>query len=316
MSVAAVALGGGHGLYATLTALRGLTDDLTAVVTVADDGGSSGRLRAEMGIVPPGDLRMALSALCGDSEWGTTWRDVLQWRFTTDGPLDGHALGNLLIAALWERSGDIVEGLDWVARLLQAHGRVLPVSEDPLTVCAEVVGARGAEVVRGQVAVATAHGEVRSLALEPSSPRVPPATLEAIASADAVVLGPGSWYTSVLTHFCVAPVAAALTAASARTTLVLNVGQDDVETAGMTRVDDIRALRRAAPQFVPADVVVDSAHADDPELRAEIAAWPTRLVVADLRDASHPHAHDPLRLRDTLRLVFEQRGLAGLAAPR
>ena len=97
-----VALGGGHGLAASLTALRRVTDRLTAVVTVADDGGSSGRLRRELGLLPPGDLRMALAALCSESEWGQTWRDVPQHRFAGDGPLGGHALGNLLIVALWE----------------------------------------------------------------------------------------------------------------------------------------------------------------------------------------------------------------------
>src|SRR5690606_37639727 len=114
-----VAIGGGHGLYTSLQALRRVADDVTAIVTVADDGGSSGRLREEMGILPPGDLRMALSALCEDTEWGHTWRDVLQLRFDTEGPLDGHAVGNLLIAALWTRTGDIVDGLDWVGRLLR-----------------------------------------------------------------------------------------------------------------------------------------------------------------------------------------------------
>ena len=308
MTGAVVALGGGHGLYHSLTALRGLTDDLTAVVTVADDGGSSGRLRHEMGIVPPGDLRMALSALCGDTEWGTTWRDVLQWRFTTDGPLDGHALGNLLIAALWDRSGDVVEGLDWVARLLQAHGRVLPVSEEPLTVCAQLEGESGVSVVRGQVAVATAHGRVKSLSLEPAEPRVPAATLAAISEADAVVLGPGSWYTSVLTHFCVAPVAAALVAAGARATVILNVGDDDVETAGMSRLDDVRALRAAAPGFVPAEVIVDLSYADDAGLRDEVARWGPRLVEADVRDHHHAHQHDAARLRESLRQVLAARG--------
>ncbi len=135
-----VALGGGHGLYASLTALRPVTETLTAIVTVADDGGSSGRLREELGVVPPGDLRMALSALCEDTEWGTTWRDVLQSRFATDGALDGHAVGNLLIAALWEQTGDVVEGLDWVARLLRAQGRVLPVSDEPVSISAVVDG--------------------------------------------------------------------------------------------------------------------------------------------------------------------------------
>ena len=129
-----VALGGGHGLAASLQALRRVTDSLTAVVTVADDGGSSGRLRRELGVLPPGDLRMALAALCGDDEWGQTWSRVAQHRFRSAGDLHDHAVGNLLIVALWELLGDSVAGLDWVARLLGAHGRVLPMSVVPLDI--------------------------------------------------------------------------------------------------------------------------------------------------------------------------------------
>src|SRR3954463_14865218 len=135
-----VALGGGHGLAASLAALRHLTDRLTAVVTVADDGGSSGRLRREFGVLPPGDLRMALSALCDDGEWGRLWRDVLQHRFASAGALNGHALGNLLIVTLWELLDDPVAGLDWVGGLLGARGRVLPMAAVPLDIEAQVLG--------------------------------------------------------------------------------------------------------------------------------------------------------------------------------
>jgi len=127
-----VAFGGGHGLFASLSALRRVTRQLTAVVTVADDGGSSGRLRKQFGVLPPGDLRMALAALCGDDAWGTTWSRVVQHRFTGEAELGGHAVGNVLIVALWELLGDTVQGLDWVGRLLGAHGRVLPMASVPL----------------------------------------------------------------------------------------------------------------------------------------------------------------------------------------
>ncbi len=120
-----VALGGGHGLFATLTALRSITSDITAVVTVADNGGSSGRLRDEFPIFPPGDLRMALAALCADDEWGRSWAEIMQYRFTSEGPLDGHAVGNLLLAALWDRDEDPVEGLDRVAFPFLGKGRAM-----------------------------------------------------------------------------------------------------------------------------------------------------------------------------------------------
>ncbi|MFN3865228.1 MAG: uridine diphosphate-N-acetylglucosamine-binding protein YvcK [Demequina sp.] len=305
-----VALGGGHGLYASLTALRDLTPELTAIVTVADDGGSSGRLRSELGIVPPGDLRMALSALCADNDWGRTWRDVLQWRFTTDGPLNGHALGNLLIAALWERNGDVVDGLAWVASLLQAHGKVLPLSSDPLEVRAIVRDSVGIREVVGQVAVATAHGAIEELRLSPAQPAVPRETTDAIDRADLVVLGPGSWYTSVLTHFMVRPVAEALVRAGGRCVLVLNVGHDDEETAGTGRADDVRALQRMAPEFVPGTVLIDEEHRDEPGLADAVAQWGATLVTARVRDARGAPAHDPDALRRELARVASARGLA------
>ncbi|MFV0633635.1 gluconeogenesis factor YvcK family protein [Demequina sp.] len=309
-----VALGGGHGLYASLTALRGLTPDLTAIVTVADDGGSSGRLRAELGVVPPGDLRMALSALCADNEWGRTWRDVLQWRFRSDGPLDGHALGNLLIAALWDRTDDIVEGLAWVGQLLQSHGRVLPLSSDPLEVCARVrLGDQVRDIV-GQVAVATAEGTIEEVSLRPARPTVPHQTVAAIDDADMVVLGPGSWYTSVLTHFLVPDVADALVRASSRSVLVLNLGHDDEETAGMSRAHDVAALRRAAPAFVPADVIVDVEHAGEPGLADAVARWGARLQVAAVRAPVERPVHDERALRAALAQVAAKRGLTVTAA--
>jgi len=133
------ALGGGHGLFAALSALRRVTRQLSAIVTVADDGGSSGRLRRQYGVLPPGDLRMALAALCGDDAWGTTWSRVVQHRFTgEEAELGGHAVGNVLIVALWELLGDTVQGLDWVGRLLGAYGRVLPMASVPLDLVAEL----------------------------------------------------------------------------------------------------------------------------------------------------------------------------------
>jgi uncharacterized cofD-like protein len=299
-----VALGGGHGLYASLRALRPVSETLTAVVTVADDGGSSGRLREELGVVPPGDLRMALSALCEDTEWGTTWRDVLQSRFSSDGALDGHAVGNLLIAALWEHTGDVVGGLDWVARLLRAQGRVLPVSDEPVAISALVSGPDGQRTVTGQVAVATAQGTIDSLWLEPSRPRVPLATLEAIASADVVVLGPGSWYTSVLTHFLVPEVAAELSRASSRSVLTLNIADEDIETRGMHRVDDIAALRALAPDFVPRVVLADAAEAADGRLADAVAEWGSTLVTAPMRDLACIDRHDHALLSAQYARVF------------
>jgi len=163
-----VALGGGHGLAASLSALRRVTTRLTAIVTVADNGGSSGRLRAELGVLPPGDLRQALAALCRDDEWGRTWARVLQHRFAGNGELHDHAVGNLLIVALWELLGDHVGGLDLVGRLLGSQGRVLPMAAVPLDITAQVQGLdpqhpSSVRVVRGQVEVAIVVADRRAV---------------------------------------------------------------------------------------------------------------------------------------------------------
>jgi len=164
-----VALGGGHGLAATLRSLRKLTTNLTAIVTVADNGGSSGRLREEFNSLPPGDLRMALAALCADDEWGRSWAEIMQYRFTSAGNLNGHALGNLLLTALWDRDGDPVQGLDRVGQLLKVVGRVLPMALEPLDIEGVFKTWEGTHVVRGQKEVAVAKGNLENLRLIPKS---------------------------------------------------------------------------------------------------------------------------------------------------
>ena len=303
---AVVALGGGHGLSATLAALRRITDAITAVVGVADDGGSSGRLREEFGNLPPGDLRMALAALCSDDAWGRTWREVIQHRFPGDGPLGGHSVGNLLITALWQQTGDPVEGLAWIGALLEARGRVLPAALAPLDIVAEVAGADGRDaLVRGQVAVATASGAIRRLWLDPADP--PPCTqaLEAISEADAIVLGPGSWYTSVLATVLVPSLREAIEASRGTRLLVLNLDpRRDAETAHVPMGDHLRALAKAAPGLRIDACLADPGHVDDPAGLARAAAGlGAQLRLAPLGFA-HPSLrgrHDPDRLAVALR---------------
>jgi uncharacterized cofD-like protein len=205
-----------------------VTPHVTAVVTVADDGGSSGRLRDEMGALPPGDLRMALSALAGDDDWGRRWGDLLQHRFTGDGPLAGHAVGNLVLAGLAQVEGDPVAALDLVGRMIGAVGRVLPMSCEPLEIVAEVVGLDPADPtavseVVGQVAVATTEGAVAAVQLRPAEPRACRQAVEAVRAADWVVLGPGSWFTSVLPHLLVPDLREALVTTTARRLVALNL---------------------------------------------------------------------------------------------
>lgn len=299
-----VALGGGHGLAASLAALRRVTDQLTAVVGVADDGGSSGRLRSEFGVLPPGDLRMALAALCGDDSWGRTWEQVVQHRFGGTGELAGHSLGNLLITALWEQTGDAVTGLDWVGALLGANGRVLPCSTVPLTIVAEVLGHdpdqpdRVVEV-RGQVAVATTPGDVLSIALDPPAP---PACAEAVAAvreADAIVLGPGSWYTSVMPHLVIPELARAIAESPARRIVVLNLNPQVGETTGFAAHTYLDVLYNYLPDLRVDTVIADRDHVEDVDaLRrscADLGAEPFLLSVSR-PDVAHAGMHDPQRL--------------------
>ena len=247
------ALGGGHGLAASLSALRLITDELTAIVTVADNGGSSGRLRREFGVLPPGDLRMALAALCEDTEWGHTWREVLQHRFTGAGTLGGHPLGNLLIVALWELQEDPVAGLDFVRRLVGARGRVLPMASVPLDIEADVSGVESDRLVlvRGQAEVATTPGTVEEVRLVPADPPAYPESVAALRSADWVVLGPGSWFTSVMPHLLVPELREALRVTRARRLLVLNLEVGKDETEGFSAVAPPRVLPGPRPRCPP-----------------------------------------------------------------
>jgi uncharacterized cofD-like protein len=315
-----VALGGGHGLSGTLEALRRVTDRLTAVVTVADDGGSSGRLRDELAVLPPGDLRMALSALCDDSDWGRTWRDVLQHRFTSSGDLDQHAVGNLLIVALWELLGDTVDGLDWVGRLLGARGRVLPMAAVPLAIEADVVRADGSTaVVRGQSHVAVTRDRIAGVRLLPGRPPARPEAVAAVEEADWVVLGPGSWYTSVIPHLLVPDLAAALHRTAARRIVVLNLSPD-AETAGMGPCEHLDALRQHAPELRVDAVIADPGAVEDvDELAERTEGFGGRLLLRQVRRGDGTPRHDPLRLAAAISDVVEgylgdigpARGMAG-----
>ncbi len=307
---AVVALGGGHGLAASLAALRHLTDRLTAVVTVADDGGSSGRLRRELGVLPPGDLRMALSALCDDGEWGRLWRDVLQHRFASAGALHDHALGNLLIVTLWELLGDTVEGLDMVGRLLGARGRVLPMAAVPLDIEATVLDVDPGDpgsvtTVRGQVAVATTPGRVAGVRLVPESPPACPPALEAVRAADWVVLGPGSWFTSVLPHLLVPGLAAALRDTPARRCVTLNLSQQVGETEGFSAEAHLEVLLEHAPDLRIDAVLADPSSVEDPQALAAVAeSLGARLLMRQVSVGDGTARHDPLRLAAAYRDLF------------
>jgi uncharacterized cofD-like protein len=257
---------------------------------------------------------MALAALCGDDEWGTTWSQVVQHRFGAGasvrdgcGELAGHTVGNLLIVALWDLLGDTVAGLDWVGRLLGTGGRVLPMAAVPLDIVAEVVGADPARpdevsLVRGQKECATTPGQVRSISLEPANPPAVPEAVAAVHDADWVIFGPGSWFTSVLPHLLVPELAKVLHGTSARRMVVLNLAPQPGETDGFSPHKHLEVLAEHAP-----DLTVDVVLADTGSMRNTVAAGTgtltdlekaagalgARLVMADVAMGDGTPRHDP-----------------------
>ena len=308
-----VALGGGHGLAATLKSLRKLTSHLTAIVTVADNGGSSGRLRDEFHSLPPGDLRMALAALCGDDEWGRSWAEIMQYRFTSSGELNGHALGNLLLTALWDRDQDPVRGLDRVGALLKVVGRVLPMALEPLDIEGVFKTWEGTHVVRGQKEVAVAKGTLEDLRLIPAAPTPTQEGLNAIAHADFITLGPGSWFSSVLPHLLVGAQREAIENSPAKRIIILNLDAaphiQGEELAGSSPADHLRVMRRFAPKMSCDIALVDSSIASQPSILSEldqlVAAMGGRVFVADLASHKDPNHHDSEKLFSAFSHIFQ-----------
>lgn len=301
-----VALGGGHGLSASLTALRMVTERITAIVTVADDGGSSGRLRSSRGLLPPGDLRMALSALSEDDVVAKLWHH----RFDAKDDLGGHPVGNLVLAGLFELYQDPVAALREAARISGVRHTVLPMVACPVEIAASVSGLdpadpTAAREIRGQHAVASTMGTVLEVCIEPPDPPACGAAVEAVRAADAIVLGPGSLYTSVLVHMLVPELREAVEAAQASRVLVLNLEAPSGETHGLPREEHLRAISRHAPNLrfdvVIADVS-ESPHAEG--LEAAARSLGAEVVFADVTESEAPGRHDPKRLAAALAEVL------------
>jgi uncharacterized cofD-like protein len=287
-------LGGGHGLAATLRAARLYADDVSAVVTVADDGGSSGRLTRELGVPPPGDIRNCLVALADDSRLA----DLYQHRFRT-GALEGHPVGNLLIAALAEMSGDFAAAVDEAGRLLQARGAVYPATTELVTLRARVRGA----IVEGQAKVAKTEAPIEAVTLEPADPSAHPGAAEAIRRADQVVLGPGSLFTSIIATLCVPGISKALAETSATRVFVCNARMQPGETQGMNASAHLRALLSHLDGGA-LDVAVFQSPVrpdDGVEIDAELTDANVRVVEADVVDGEG--VHDPDKLAAVLRAL-------------
>lgn len=305
----AVAIGGGTGLPVVLRALLGLGFDPTAVVTVADDGGSSGALRRDLGMLPPGDARNCLVALADPA---SALAGVFQYRFRQGEGLEGHSLGNLMIAALTDTMGGFPEALEAAGRLLGSRGRVLPSTLADVTLHA--LDADGSEV-RGQAAVARSDAPIARVCLEPERPEAYPPTLGAIASADIVVIGPGSLYTSVIPNFLVEGVVEALRECGGRRVYVCNVANQRGETSGMDAPAHLAALfAHGLEGAIDAVLVHDCKGHQPPEgvepvcggavERATIRGMGPEVFADVLAECSDPLHHAPGRLPAALAEVL------------
>ncbi len=311
--------GGGHGLYATLRALNYLKNngaqgrdaiDITAVVGVSDDGGSSGRLRKNYPIVPPGDLRMALAALCPLGSHNVipgvdyTIEDLVQYRFdpVVSSDLAGHAVGNILLAALWNQGFSTQEGLSILGSMLNIQGKVLPASTQPTVISAQVqVVGEGSEShveeVVGQVAVAVTVGEVLSISIDPPAPIVCADVVRAIEQADHLIFGPGSWFTSVVPHLLISDIYSAIKTSKAHKVLVVNLVPQSGETSTFAPIDYLKSWRELVPE-IPLDVVVADPQFVSGHARFEHMAGEMGGVVQWGTLSHSPQSHDPVLLAD------------------
>lgn len=305
-----VAIGGGTGLATVLSGLKAVTDNLTAVVTMADDGGSSGRLRRELGIPPPGDARNCIVAL---SVYEPLMEDLFDYRFRGQGELTGHSLGNLLLAALHDTQGGFEPALNAAASILGLSGRVVPVStNENLTLRATT---SAGETLTGESVIGTSGAILEHLEILPEDAYVAESAVEAIAMADLVVVGPGSLYTSILPNLLVKGMKESLRACSAPVVFVCNVASQPDETDYIDPADYLGALyRHSGVSFthVLMNSVVPSAR-DDIEYefvqpKPEIAGFAGQTVLNDLIDQSNTVKHDPRKLADSIMQILQMTG--------
>ncbi|MEZ5176187.1 MAG: uridine diphosphate-N-acetylglucosamine-binding protein YvcK [Acidimicrobiia bacterium] len=293
---AVVAVGGGHGLSKALRAALSYAGRVDAIVSVSDDGGSSGRLVSQLDIPPPGDIRKCLLALTPD---GSVWKQIFDYRFD-EADVAGHSLGNLILAALAEIEHDFEAALSRAESLLQASGSVIPACKDRLTLVADTEGGR----VEGQVAIQRHRGTIHAIEVRPASAAATPRAITAIESADQIILGPGSLMTSTIAAMRVPGITEAINESGAQLVYVGNLITQDGETLSMDGIDHLDALLRLTGVRPPGTIVANEHAMDiDPPLQpvvfdAEIlATYGADLVTADLVDESETWpSHDPMKL--------------------
>jgi uncharacterized cofD-like protein len=311
-----VAIGGGTGLPSVLRGLKGFTSNITAVVTVADDGGSSGRLRRELGVLPPGDLRNNIAALADDENLMTR---LFQYRFNA-GDLGGHAFGNLFISALAGVTGSIESALVETGRVLNIQGQVLPATLDDVNLAALVrlPDQNSSIMVHGESSITDANGTIEELMLDPASVAAYAGSVKAILEADVVVIGPGSLFTSILPNLLVKGIQEALRATNAYSIYICNVATQPGETDGFSVADHVMALERHVGRGIFQVVLANNVYP------AENAGNNTRYVTpapdnhdifqryhiryTDLTDSERPWRHDPAKLaRSIIKIRNEER---------
>lgn len=307
-----VALGGGTGLPSVLRGMKHFTNNLTAIVTVADNGGSSGRLRRDLGILPPGDLRNNIAALADDEDLMT---QLFQYRFSS-GDLDGHSFGNLFITALSDITGSMDQALVETARVLAVQGSVLPATLDSVTLCGEVwtAGDGSLKTINGEEQITDAGGKIERVYLQPVGARAYPLSVRAILAADIIVIGPGSLFTSILPTLLIAGVRDALRASKALRVYVCNVATQPGETDSFSVTDHVHALEKhvgrnlfdavIANNHFPTQNTGENTHFVDPAQREDDVTSRYRLIYADLTDSQYPWRHDPAKLAQVLQNTY------------
>jgi len=307
-----VALGGGNGLATLLRGLKEQTTNLTAIVTVADDGGSSGRLRRELGLPPPGDLRNCLAALSDDEDLLT---QLFQYRFMEGGGLEGHSFGNLFIAAMAGVTGSFDRGVLEAGNVLRIRGQVLPATLSDVALVADKSPTLEAHVVRveGESRIPSAPGRISRVRLEPDQPAAYPEAIRAVLGADMIVIGPGSLYTSILPNLLVPDLAGAIRASRAFKVYVCNVAAQPGETDGYDCAQHLAALESHVGAGLVDGVLVNTHIPPNlpdrvcPVPLAEEQAPTVPRFPADVIDVDRPWRHDSEKLAHTLLRLLEER---------
>ncbi|MBC8281712.1 MAG: YvcK family protein [Chloroflexi bacterium] len=297
-------IGGGSGLPNLLRGLKHYTSNISAVVTVADDGGSSGRLRSELGILPPGDIRNCLVALA-DSE--DVMQQLMDYRFESDGQLDGHSFGNIFIAALAGIRGDFYRGVEVAGELLAIRGRVLPSTPDYVTLVGSTVSG---ETLIGETRVGNSADRLRSLTLVPANPSAHPDAVRAIEDADMVVMGPGSLFTRIVTNLLISGIADAVANSQAFKVYVCNVAEEPAQTEGYSVRDHLNIVKHYGGETT-VDAVIANNNIPDGPTPADLdfiridRPWNDDILGGDADvieepDQSGPPRHAPVKLANAI----------------